>query len=307
MAVRESDGPFDADEAQKTKRRVNWFLIGFLAPAVLIVITVSIYPVFSAAVTSLFKTRYATLDHFVGLQQYRILLSDPGIWKAGLNSAIYTFGSLFLVIPLALAIALLLNSEIPFRGLVRTIVILPWILSQTIVALLWMWLVNPDFGPLPYLVDAATGFRPALLTSPHQAMGTLIVINVWSTYPQAALLLLAAIQTIPRELIEAARIDGASRFGVFRLVTLPLIKPTMLVVMIQLTLLYFNMVTLIYVLTGGGPLSGTETLALKVLKISFEEWNIGRGAALGLVITVINLLVSLVYVRVLRGKDGENA
>ncbi|WP_176084680.1 sugar ABC transporter permease [Martelella sp. HB161492] len=287
------------------KSQINWFLIGFVAPAVALVAAVSIYPVFNAAITSTFRTRYANRVEFVGLEQYRQLLSDSSIWHAALNSAIYTFGSLVLVIPLALGVALLLNAPLPFKGLVRTIVVLPWILSQTIVALLWMWLVNPDFGPLPFIIDATTGFRPTLLALPRQGMATLIVINVWASYPQATLLLLAAIQTISKDLVEAARMDGASRLDVFRLVTLPLIKPTMLVVMIQLTLLYFNMVTLIYVLTGGGPLGGTETLALKVLKISFEQWNIGSGAALGLIITLINLLVSLVYVRILRG--GKDA
>lgn len=286
---------------QAPRRRINWMLLGFIGPAVLLVLAVSVYPIFSAAYTSTFETHYATRTAFIGFGHYRDLLSDPSIWRAAANSAVYTFGSLALVIPLALGIALLLNSDIPFRSAVRTIVILPWVLSQTIVALLWMWLLNPDFGPLPYLVDLVSGFKPALLTLPHQAMGTLIVINVWSTYPQAALLLLAAIQTIPKELIESARIDGASAFGTFRLIKLPLIKPTLMVVMIQLSLLYFNMVTLIYVLTGGGPIGGTETLALKVLKVSFEDWDIGRGAALGLIITVVNLLVSLVYVRVLRG------
>ena len=289
---------------QKSARRfrINWLLLGFLGPAVLLVVLVSIYPIFNAAVTSMFETHYANRVGFVWFGQYQALFRDPSIWRAAINSAVYTFGSLALAIPFSFAIALLLNADIPFRGLVRTIVVLPWILSQTIVALLWMWLVNPDFGPLPYLVDAAVGVRPALLTLPAQAMATLIVINVWASYPQAALLLLAAIQTIPRELVEAARIDGASSFGVFRRVTLPLVRPTLLVVMIQLTLLYFNMVTLIYVLTGGGPLAGTETLSLKVLKISFEDWDLGRGAALGLIITAANLLISLVYVRVLRGR-----
>ncbi len=300
--VAEHSEPVIPEPTRPRRIQINWILLGFVAPAVLLVVLVSIYPIFNAAITSTFETRYATRVNFIWFGQYQALFNDPSIWNAALNSAIYTFGSLALVIPFSLGIALLLNADIPFRSLVRTIVVIPWVLSQTIVALLWMWLVNPDFGPLPYLVDVATGLRPALLTLPHQAMATLIVINVWASYPQAALLLLAAIQTIPRELVEAARIDGASNFGVFRRVTLPLIRPTMLVVMIQLTLLYFNMVTLIYVLTGGGPLAGTETLALKVLKISFEDWDIGRGAALGLLVTLVNLLVSLVYVRVLRVK-----
>lgn len=139
-----------------------------------------------------------------------------------------------------------------------------------------------------------------MLASPAGAMAALIVVNVWASYPQATLLLLAAVQTVPRELYEAGRIDGASALRRFRYITLPLIKPTLTVVLIQLTLLYFNMVTLIYTLTGGGPLGATDTLAVRVLKISFEDWNLGRGAALGLVVTAINFLMSAFYVKALR-------
>lgn len=288
------------EQDNKSRSPVNWFLIGFVGPATVLILLVSVYPVIDAAILSMFETRYAVKEKFVALANFTALLRDPGVLNAAVNSAIFTFGSLALVLPLSLAIALLLNAEVPFRKTVRTVVILPWVMSQTIVALLWAWLANADFGPLTYVIEMLTGFKPALLAFPSQSMATLIVVNVWATYPQATLLLLAALQTIPRELYEASRIDGAGPLMSFRYVTLPQIKPTFLVVMIQLTLLYFNLVTLIYVLTGGGPLQGTETLALKVLKVSFEDWNLGRGAALGLIITLINLVCSLFYVRIMR-------
>lgn len=287
------------------KGDINWLLIAFVSPACVLVLLISIYPVIDAAMLSVFRTRYAVKEEFVWFSNYAALLRDPTIWKAAVNSLVFTVGSLAFVLPLALAIALLLNSEVPFRSIVRTIVILPWVMSQTIVALLWAWMLNADFGPLTFLAEAFTGQRFALLASPHQAMGSLILINVWATYPQAALLLLAALQTIPKDLYESAKIDGASAVGSFWYVTLPLIRPTVVVVLIQLTLLYFNLVTLIYVFTGGGPLQGTETLALRVLKISFENWNLGQGAALGLLITLLNFACSLLYIRVLRGRPHE--
>lgn len=272
----------------------------FIGPAIVLVVLVSIYPVFDAVVLSLYTTRYAEKVRFVGLQNYAQLLADPVIWRAGVNSLVYTLGSLALVIPFSLAVALLLNRPTRLQGALRTIAILPWVISQTITALLWAWLLNADFGPVTHGVDALTGVRVAILASPFWAMAALIFINVWSSYPQATLLLLAALQTIPKELYEAARIDGAGASTSFRYITLPLIRATLLVVVIQLTLLYFNMVTLVYVFTGGGPLAATETLALRVLKTSFEDWNLGRGAALGLIITVINLAFSLFYIRTLR-------
>ena len=267
----------------------------------MLVLLVSIYPVFDAMTLSLYATRYAEKVRFVGMQNYVDLIRDPVIWNAGANSLIYTLGSLFVVIPFSLGVALLLNRPSRMQGILRTIAILPWVISQTVTALLWAWLLNADFGPITYGVDALTGVRVAILASPAWAMAALIWINVWSSYPQATLLLLAALQTIPRELYEAAHIDGAGKASSFRHITLPLIKSTVLVIVIQLTLLYFNMVTLVYVFTGGGPLSSTETLALRVLKTSFEDWNLGHGAALGLIITFINLAFSLLYIRTLRG------
>ena len=272
----------------------------FIAPAIVTVFLVSIYPVFDALLLSLYQTRYAEKLQFVGAKNYVALWNDPAVWSSGLNSLIYTGASLALVVPLSLGLALLLNARIPLQGVARTVIVLPWVVSQTVVALLWAWLLNADFGPITYAAQALTGTRPAVLSSPVAAMAALVVVNVWASYPQATLLLLAAVQTVPRELHEAARMDGASGWRRFRFVTLPLIRPTLLVVLIQLTLLYFNMVTLIFTLTGGGPLGSTETLAVRVLKTSFEDWNLGRGAALGLVITAINFVMSAVYIRALR-------
>jgi ABC-type sugar transport system permease subunit len=272
----------------------------FIAPAMVAVFLISIYPIFDAFVLSLYQTKYAEKLRFVGVGNYVALWNDPSIWASTGKSLIYTGASLALVIPLSLGLAVLLNARIPLRAAARTVVILPWVVSQTVVALLWAWLLNADFGPIVYATQALAGSRPALLASPVGAMAALIVVNVWASYPQATLLLLAAIQTVSPELHEAAHIDGAGAWKRFRHVTLPLIRPTLLVVLIQLTLLYFNMVTLVFTLTGGGPLSATDTLALRVLKISFEDWNLGRGAALGLVITAINFLMSALYVKALR-------
>ncbi len=275
----------------------------FLLPAVAFVAVVSIYPIFDAVSLSVHATSYAQVGAFIGLRNYVALAFDPGIWRDGRNSLIYTAFSLALVLPYSMGLAILLNRPIPGRGLFRTLIIMPWVTSQTITALVWGWLLNGDYGALTYLLQLLAGHRIAVLASPAGAMATLIGINVWASYPLATLLFLAALQTVPKELYEAASVDGASRWGSFAHVTAPMIRPTALVVIIQLTLLYLNMVTLIYVLTGGGPLNGTETLAVTVLKMSFQNWEIGKGAALGMVLTAINVLFSLVYMRALRGGE----
>ena len=285
----------------KRRKRIAWLPIVFIVPAIALVIAVSIYPVADAIVLSVHATRYAEKLNFVGAQNFIELLRDPSVWEDATNSLIYTLGSLLLVVPYALGIALLLNRPMPMRGLLRTLAILPWVFSQTVTALLWGWLLNADFGPVMYAVQELSGVRAAILASPGGAMAALVGVNVWSSYPKAALLFLAALQTIPADLYEAMRMDGAGKIALFRHITLPMILPTMVVVLIQLTLLYFNMVTLLYVLTGGGPVGSTETLALRVLKMSFENWDLGRGAALGLILTFINFALSVFYIRALKG------
>ena len=294
----------DLRSAAAWRLRWNWLAICFIAPPVLLVIAVSIYPIITALDLSLHATSFAEKLNFVGLQNYATLLADPTICRDAVNSLVYTIGSLVLVIPYSMGVAILLNQPFRLLGLLRTLVILPWVVSQTITALLWGWLLNTDFGPATYAFQALFGSRISLLSSPDSAMASLILVNVWASYPLATLLFLAALQTIPRELYEAAHVDGASRIAQFRFITIPMMRPTILVVVIQLTLQYFNMVTLIYVLTGGGPLSGTQTLALRVLKMSFEDWDLGSGAALGMILTVVNLLFSLFYVRALRGSQS---
>jgi len=285
--------------------RINWFALVFIAPALLLVLMVSLYPVVDALTLSVFDTRFAQRLDFIGTENYVELIRDPSIYQDIVNSFTYTFFSLAVVLPYGLGVALLLNRDLPIRGLYRTLAIMPWVFSQTITALLWAWLINSDFGPVTHAVQFVTGTRPAVLSSPSGAMGALIGVNVWASYPMATLLFLAALQTIPRELFEAAEVDGAGAVRRFFYITLPLIRHTALVVIIQLTLLYFNMVTLIYIFTGGGPIGETETLALRVLKISFEDWELGRGAALGVFITLVNLFFSLVYVRALRNPTDE--
>jgi multiple sugar transport system permease protein len=298
LAITAADSPPVAPI--RTRRRRSWLPLAFIVPATALVIAVSIYPVFDAVLLSLYATRYAEKLNFVGLANYIAIFKDSSIWDDALTAVIYTAGSLALVIPYALGIALLLNRPMRFRGVVRTLAILPWVFSQTVTALLWGWLLNPEFGPITYASQQLTGALAALLASPTGAMAALIGVNVWSSYPMAVLLFLAAIQTIPSDLYEAMRMDGAGPVALFRHITVPMIMPTLVVVLIQLTLLYFNMVTLVYVLTGGGPVGSTQTLALRVLKMSFENWDLGKGAALGLVLTFINLALSLFYVNALR-------
>ncbi len=272
----------------------------FMLPAVMLAAGISLYPILYAIYLSLYRTRYLEKVAFVGLGNYHQLWADPAAWQNLIHSLQYVFGSLAVVLPFGLGVAVLLNQRIRYRAIFRTLVVLPWVVSQTIIALLWGWLLNPDFGPAMYLLHLLGAGKFSLLSDVRFALPTLIGVNAWGSYPMAVILLLAALQTIPVELVEASRVDGASRWQYFIRIMLPLIRPTLMVTTIMLSLLYFNMVTLVLILTGGGPSQSTEVLSLRALKEGFDFWRVGYAATLGIVIFVFNIIFSLLYLRLLR-------
>lgn len=277
---------------------LSWAL---LIPSLIVVAVVSVFPIAYAINLSLHYTDYMQVEGFAGLHHFgEIFLSAEGRAQI-LRSLVYVAGSLVIAVPLSLALASLLNQQVRFRRVFRVLILMPWVISQTVAALLWKWMVNPDYGALS-LGDTPLG-RIDFLASPALAMLLLIIVNVWISYPLATILSLAALQTIPGELHEAAMVDGAGPFRRFMSVTLPLMKPTLFVVAIQLTLLYFNMVTLVLTLTGGGPREGTHLLSLAAYRQSFEFFNLGLGAAYSVVLFVFNVIFGAAYIRLLRSES----
>jgi multiple sugar transport system permease protein len=179
---------------------------------------------------------------------------------------------------------------------------LPWVISQTVVALLWTWMFNPLYGVLNYLLSFL-GFQAIDITNRSIAMPFLIFANVWRSYPLPMILLFAAMQSISEELYDAAKIDGANAFKRFLHITLPSIKGTSLVTIITLTIFDFNMVTLIYIMTGGGPGNQTTTLSLRAFKTAFEQWDMSLASAISVIILLFNLIFSLVYLRITKVND----
>jgi ABC-type sugar transport system permease subunit len=290
----------DLTEFARRKRRVNTVPYLFMVPALFLVTVVSLYPILHAFRLSLFNTQYMEITGFAGLKHYVTILGTSAGWSNIFHSLVYVFGSLLIVMPFSLLLAVLLNRPIPYRRVFRVIIVMPWVVSQTIAALLWKWSLNANYGPIIELFTQVGGERIDPLSFPSSAMTSLIGVNVWLSYPYAVVILLAALQTVPQELYEAASVDGASAWTSFRKITLPLIQPSLLITLIILTLLFFNMVTLILVFTGGGPFSATEVLSLRAFKEAFEFWRIGLGAAFSVVIFLFNVIFSLWYIKLLR-------
>jgi multiple sugar transport system permease protein len=279
------------------------FIVVFALPAVLLVILVYLYPILYAFWVSLHQTRFLQLERFVGLANYAELLRDRTVWRATINSIIYMMGSVIVTIPLGLGLALMLNRPLPLIGVIRGILIAPWVISQAVAALLWTWLLEPSLGPVNYLIELSGHRKVFFLADPLLAMLTVIVANIWLSYPFPMILFLAALRGVPVELYEAVQLDGAGRWATFRHIVFPFLQPTMLSTVILVSLLYLNMVALVYIMTGGGPLAATETLAVQAFKRSFMEFRIGFGATLGTLILMLNVVFGAGYIRLLQRQD----
>ncbi|AMJ61563.1 carbohydrate ABC transporter permease [Bosea sp. PAMC 26642] len=276
-----------------------------LAPALIVVGAISFYPIFYAVDISLHRTEFMQKLAFVGLQNYWRLLESNDFLRAVVTSLKFALGSLLLTIPLGMLFALMLNRNIRFRAAFRTILFIPWTLSQSVTAMLWLWVLNPSFGPAKHILDQLGISQANFLSNPDWAMTIICLVNTWMSYPLPTVLFLAALQTVPKELYEAAHLDGCNTVQSFRHVTLPSIKATVMTTTIMVTLQFFNTVTLIYVLTGGGPLGNTRTLSLLVFLDGFFNFKVAAAAAVGMVIFALNVVFSLSYIRVLRQSHLE--
>lgn len=284
------------------RRRGFGFEYALILPALAIALAVVFYPVFYAVDISLHDTLFLNKTEFIGLRNYWDFFRTPTGWENLVNSLVLVFGSLVLAIPIGLGLALLLNERIRLRWLFRVVLVLPWVISQVITAMLWSWILNPQFGPGRLMTDLI-GMQPVdFLNGETTAMATLIVVNVWRSFPFAMLLLLAALQTVPQELYEAAKMDGARAWQRFRHITLPMIRPTLMVVAIMLSLSYFNHLDLPLIMTGGGPLGATEILALRAYQEGFVYNRMGLGSAIAMLVFVVNIVLSLFYIRLLRSE-----
>jgi multiple sugar transport system permease protein len=273
-----------------------------MLPAVLLVVLVTFLPIIQAINLSLHETTYLRRGRFIGFQHYQLFFEDPLSRKNLLNSFVFMFGSLALSLPLALGLALLLNRPLPGRSVFRTVLILPWVVSQLLTALLWRWLDSPAYGPISYVLGKFAGTQIDILGHPDTAMMGLIIANAWRTFPYAMVLILAALQTIPEGLYEAVRIDGAGRWNLFRYITFPMIQRTFLIALITLSVHYFNMVEIPLVLTGGGPVNRTDLLGIRVYREAFVLFRYGFGSAVAIVMFVVNIVVSLASLRLLRAE-----
>jgi ABC-type sugar transport system permease subunit len=292
--------------SQKVNRRHRRNLLPFwlILPTVLVLLAIQVYPVFYTIVLSVQERKPAGWV-FVGLKNFQRLLGSAALAESAGHTVVFLVGFTGLTLSLSFGIALLLNRKSRLSGVYLTLLFIPWILADIIAGAVFRLLVLPDYGLFAGILQNPSLFPPnglSILTAdagkpwfgsfpfpPSPAMIYLILAATWRALPFITLLLLAALQTVPNEVLESSRIDGANGWQTVHHITIPLILPTMVVALFSLTLAGINGVGMVFSLTGGGPGTSTEVVSYLLYSIGWARLDFGRAAALALMLAVVNL------------------
>jgi len=269
------------------------FICGLALTGVLVV-----YPALHAIWLSFFKAdSFISTPVWVGLDNYARVLADHEFWDALRRGIVFAGTTILIQVVLGIALAMLLDAAIPMRRTMRSIVILPYLLPTLIVALTFRWMLNDPIGIVTVTLDRMGYGIVNWLGNERTAMLAVIVVSVWMWTPFVTVAFLAGLQNVPVSLYEAARVDGASAWQRFWHITLPLIRPAVVMVVILRTMTALSAFAAIFAATGGGPGTSTEILNLYAYRTSFTELNIGYGSALAMVLLTLTVFVSWLLFR----------
>lgn len=295
----------------RSKRRRDEVLVawGLLLPAVVLLTFVVFYPLVQALLLSFRNAYLLNIANapFSGLGNFIRLIHDNVFWVALKNTLLFVGLSVAGGLILGMALALILNEKIPLRNFLRGIALVPWVVPGVVVALLFLYMFNSQVGVINWVLMrlGLTNHLVDWFGSTQNALWAEIIANIWNQTPFYMLMILAALQTIPQEQYEAAKIDGASALQSFFYVTLPNIRGVIMIVTSLMVIWNFNNFDLIWTTTQGGPVNATMTLSVYVYRNAFVGLNIGYAAAIGFVWLVLLLLFSSFYIRALQGGDNR--
>ncbi len=238
--------------------------------------------------------------NFIGLTNYQRMLSDHRFWEIIGNTTYYALGTVIFSLLLGLIFALLLNQKIPGRGLFRTLIFSPYITTTAAVAVLWIWIFDPNYGLINYGLQLIGISGPRWLTDTMWAMPALLIMNTWRTAGYTMVIFLAGLTAIPREYYEAAEIDGAGRFQKFINITLPLLSPTTFFLVVTSLLSAFQVFDQVAVMTQGGPVTATKVINYAIYTEAFVSFRAGYAAALATVLFIILFIITIFQLRLSR-------
>jgi multiple sugar transport system permease protein len=294
-----------ASPSGSRRMRDRHVALAFLAPALIALAAVLAYPILASIWLSLTDASLSAgqLDTpFIGLANYLQLFSDKAVANALLNTIYFTIVEVTAVTILGLLVALLLNHPMGRWSGYRVMLLLPWAIAPVANAVLWKWIYHSNYGILNAIL-LQLGIIDSNVTwlgDPFGALNMILLVDIWKSTPFIAILLLAALQNIPKSLYRAARIDGANQWQSFRYVTLPSLKTAIAIAVILQTIWALRVFDLIFVLTKGGPADGTVVMNFLAYRVTFNFLQFGYGAAIANVIFITSLILAIVYVRLMR-------
>ena len=283
-------------------QRVKYWLA---LPAFVFIIIGIIYPTGYLLYNSMTHWSLTRLDlgqTFIGLENYGKLLADERFYSSLGITAAFTIATTSIQTVLGVSLALLLNRNIRGEGLVRTLLLIPWLVAPFISGFNFRFMMAPNIGVIAQMLDALgldVITKTSILGSPKTALGALILVHVWNGVPGTMLVVTGGLKTIPEELYLAARVDGADRFQLLRYITLPLVRYAVLISAFLTTLFIFKAFEMIFIMTGGGPGDSTEVLAVYQYWVGIRTLNIGYGSGIAVVQLLVAFIVSIVYARLM--------
>lgn len=275
--------------------RQEWLLfLVLVVPNLLLFSIFTYWPLINNVYLSFVRWDFLGPKRWVGMENYRHLFASAAFGTILWNTVVFTFASVALLLGLGLLMAILLNQPLRGRNTVRAIVFSPVMLSGAAIGIVWMYIFDPRYGLIDVLLSTI-GFRsPNWLLDPAWAMSAIIIVHVWKSIGYAVVIFLAGLQAIPRQLYEAALVDGANAFARFRYVTLPGLSPVMFFLMVTTVLSGFQSFDIIHVMTEGGPVNATTTLIYYMYDEGFNATNVGRAAVAAVVLFAAMLLFTMV-------------
>lgn len=283
--------------------------LAFLAPTLLALGLVILLPILFSASMAFFRfdlLRAGQGNPFVGLEHFITTLSDPLFWNALVNTLVWTVSNVVLQLLVGLTFALILNQRIRFKAVYYALIIIPWATPSAVAALIWRWMLHAEFGMINSIaINLQLIESPmAWLSIPGWAMVCVVLARVWKEYAFCTVIMTAALQAIPESLHEAAMVDGAGKISRFFRITLPWLKPSIVIATVLVAIGSFNGFNMIWMMTQGGPVRTTEIISTFIYQTGFERYQLGRASAQSLIMVTILAVVIITYIRRMKSEEA---
>jgi multiple sugar transport system permease protein len=283
----------------------------YLLPGLIFLSLIFVIPLFYALGITFFKWNLLRPDlgiRFVGFENYIKILSNSFVWETIGRTFYFVIAAVFIELIIGTSVALFLNRDFFGNKIVNSILLIPFMMAPIVVGFVWRFLLNNDFGPLPaFFQRVGLGFliSPPLLANPNLVLPVLIIVDVWQFTPFVVLVILSGLKSLPLEPYEAASIDGATPWQQFCKITIPLLKPSLLVAMVIRTLTALRIFDTVMIMTGGGPGSASEVLSYFGYRLAFQSYEMGKAGTVGIIVMLLALIFTLFYIKTI-GVENEN-